>query len=108
MKRTVILCAMGITAACASAGASAHADIGVFLGVPGPAYETPPPVVYEAPPVVYQEPPVVYDEPPVVYAPAPAAVYGYGYQGGDWDHRRWHGNGWHKGWKHHHREDDDD
>jgi hypothetical protein len=65
MRRATLFLAVGISAACASSAALAHADIGVFLGVPGPVYAAPPRVVYEAPP-------------PVVYAPAP--VYGYGYR----------------------------
>ncbi|NPT54367.1 hypothetical protein [Paraburkholderia elongata] len=93
MKRATLFLAVGISAACASSAAFAHADIGVFLGVPGPVYVAPPPVVYEAPPVVY----------------APAPVYGYGYRyEGDYDERRWHDHGRHRGWEHHHHGDDDD
>jgi hypothetical protein len=80
MKRAMVLSALGILGACASGLASAHADVNVFLGVPGPVYVAPPPVVYQPP--------------PVVYAPAPV--------------RRWHDNGKHKGWyKHHHGDDDE-
>ncbi len=89
MKRATLFLAVGLSAACASSAALAHADIGVFLAVPGPVYVAPPPVVYEAPPVVY----------------APAPVYGYGYRDegdyGDGDHGR------HKGWHKHHRDDDE-
>ena len=65
MKRVTLFLAAGLCVACASSAALAHAEIGVFVGVPGPVYVAPPPVVYEAPP-------------PEVYAPAP--VYGYGYR----------------------------
>jgi hypothetical protein len=37
MKCATLFLAVGISAACASSAALAHADIGVFLGVPGPA-----------------------------------------------------------------------
>jgi hypothetical protein len=88
---------------------------------PVPVHEAPPtvvleaaPVVYEGPPIVYQEPPVVYEgppivyqEPPVVYAQAPVA-YGHEYEGEYRDHRQWHDNGWHKGWKHRQHEEDND
>lgn len=50
MKRTTLFLAVGTSAACASNAAFAHADVGVYLGVPGPVYVAPPPVVYEAPP----------------------------------------------------------
>jgi hypothetical protein len=63
-----------------------------------PVYEPPPPVAYKAPLVVYQEV-------PVAYPPAPAV---YGYEGEYWNRRHWHDNGWHKGWKHHHGDDDDE
>lgn len=92
MKRNITLLAVAIAAACASLDASAHTDVGVYLGFPAPVYEAPPPVVYEAP--------------PVVYAPA-QPVYGYPY-GGYYERRGWHDNGWHKGWHHHHHHDDDD
>jgi hypothetical protein len=72
-----------------------------------PVYEAPPTVVFEAAPVVYEGPPVVYREPPVVYAQAPGA-YGHGDEGEYRDRRQWHDNGWHKGWKHHQHEEDDD
>jgi hypothetical protein len=102
--RTIILSAAALAAACLSLDASAHADIGVYLGIPGPVYEAPPPVVYEAPPPVY-------------YAPPPPVVYGYGYPsyGGEyWDdehHHHWHEHeheheGGHRGWEHHHDHDD--
>lgn len=45
MKRATLFLAVGLSAACASSAALAHADIGVFLGVPGPVYVAPPPVV---------------------------------------------------------------
>ena len=95
MKRITLFLTVGISAAFASSAAFAHADIGVFLGVPGPVYAAPPPVVYEAPP-------------PVVYAPAPVYRYGYRYEGDYGDERRWHDRGRHRGWEHHHRGDDDD
>ncbi|MGH8778030.1 hypothetical protein [Paraburkholderia sp.] len=95
MKRATLFLAAGISAACASSAALAHADIGIFLGAPGPVYVQPPPVVYEAPP-------------PVIYAPPPPAYgYGYRYEGDDGDRRRWRDDG-HRGWERHHREDDDD
>jgi hypothetical protein len=98
MKREVSLLVVAIAAVCASSGASAHAIIGVYLGVPGPVYAAPPPVYYQAPPqVIYQAPPVVYGPPPGTYEYGYG--YGYGYRGDGWDHR---------GWKHHRRHDDDD
>ncbi|MGE8162916.1 hypothetical protein ACQKRQ_22470 [Paraburkholderia sp. NPDC080076] len=99
MKRVLVLTALGVSLGCASSSALAHADIGVFLGVPGPVYAAPPPVVYQPPPVVYQSP-------PVAYAPVPA--YGYGYQDEYREERRWHDNGRHRGWYKHHHDDDDD
>lgn len=93
--RTIILSAAAIAAACASLDAAAHTDVGVYLGIPGPYVEAPPPVVYEAP--------------PVVYAPAPPVVYGYPYDRGEyWEHRRWHDEGEHRGWRHHHHGEGDD
>lgn len=72
-------------------------------------YDAPPPLVYEAPPPARQTLPAAYGSAPVVYvyAPAPAA-YGYAYDGAYWDRRHGHDNGWHKGWRVHHREDDDE
>jgi hypothetical protein len=93
MKRATLLLAVGLFVACASSTASAHADIGVFLGVPGPVYVAPPPVVYEPP--------------RVVYAPAPAYGYGYRYEGDYRYERRWHDHGHHRGWEHRHGDDDD-
>jgi hypothetical protein len=74
-----------------------------------PVYEAPPPLVYEAPPLARQGPPVAYGSAPVVYvyASAPAA-YGYAYEGEYRDRRYWHDNGWHKGWRTHHHDDDDE
>ena len=113
VKRIIMLCAAGLSAAFISTAVSAHSDIGVFFGFPGPVIEPPPPVVYEAPPIVYEAPPVVYEAPPVVYetpgviyAPAPAG-YEATYDGGYWGHpyeRR--DGGWHRGWRH--RDDNDD
>ena len=92
MKRSVLSAALGVAGVCASAGAFAHTDVGVYFGVPGPVYEAPPPVYYAPPP------PVVYEQPaPVYYGP----YYGDGYR------REWHDNGRHRGWRHHHRDDDD-
>jgi len=95
MRRATLFLAVGISATCASGAAFAHADIGVYLGVPGPVYVAPPPVVYEAPP-------------PVVYAPAPVYGYGYRYDEDYGDGRRWHDHGRHRGWEHHRHGDDDD
>lgn len=92
MKRASLFLAVSLFTACASTAALAHADIGVYLGVPGPVYVAPPPVVYESP--------------PVVYAPAQAYGYGYRYEGDYDDDRRWHDHGRHRGWEHHHRDDD--
>lgn len=94
MKRAPLFLALAISTACASSAAFAHADIGVFLGVPSPAYVAPPPVVYEAPPSV-------------MYAPAPVYGYGYGYEEGYRDERRWHDHGRHRGWERHHHDEDD-
>lgn len=97
MKRLALCGAIGCAAACFSASAFAHADIGVFFGFPGLVVEAPPPVVYEPPPVVYGPPPVVYGPAPVYYGP----YYDeYRYRG------RWRDHGWHRGWRHH--DDDDD
>ncbi|MBN3842966.1 hypothetical protein [Burkholderia sp. Ac-20349] len=91
MKRILLSSALGIAAACLSASAFAHADIGVYFGVPGPVIEAPPPVYYTPPPVVYE----------------PAPVY-YGPYYGEYRYRRYrHDNGWHRG-RRHHRDDDDD
>ncbi|WP_179402988.1 hypothetical protein [Burkholderia guangdongensis] len=93
MKRILFLGALGLTAACVSASAFAHADVGVFLGIPGPVIEAPPPVYYAPPPPVY-------------YAPPAPVYYGSPYYG-DYRYRReWHDNGWHRGWRHHHHDDD--
>lgn len=90
MKRIVLSGALGIAAACLSASAFAHADIGVYLGVPGPVIEAPPPVYYEPPP------PVVYQPAPAYYEP----YYGdYRYRR-DWHEREWHDRGRHRGWRH--------
>ncbi|SIT41668.1 conserved exported hypothetical protein [Paraburkholderia piptadeniae] len=95
MKRTIMLCAVGFSAACMSVTAYAHADIGVFFGFPGPVIEAPPPVVYE-------------EAPPVVYAPAPA-VYGYPYEGGYWERPYYRQDrGGYRGWRHRHDDDDED
>ncbi|WP_244814203.1 hypothetical protein [Caballeronia sp. Lep1P3] len=94
MRRATLFLAVGISAACVSSAAFAHADIGVFLGVPGS--------VYAAPPVVYEAPP------PVVYAPAPVYGYGYRYDEDYGDGRRWHDHGRHRGWERHRHSDDDD
>ncbi|WP_321787050.1 hypothetical protein [Burkholderia pyrrocinia] len=92
MKRILLSSALGIAVACVSASAFAHADIGVYFGVPGPVIEAPPPVYYAPPP-------------PVVYEPAP--VY-YGPYYGDYRYRYYrHDNGWHRGWRHRHHDDDD-
>ncbi|WP_321890053.1 hypothetical protein [Paraburkholderia bannensis] len=106
MKNTIkralhisILSAAGLACAAATGEASAHTDLSVMLGVPGPVYVAPPP------PVVYQEAPVAYA------APAYGYVQGYGYRGDDGDYgddRRWHDHGRHRGWYKHHRDDDDD
>ena len=42
MKRATLFLTVGLCAACASSAALAHADIGVFLGMPGPVYVAPP------------------------------------------------------------------
>jgi len=96
MRRAFLFLAAGISATCASGAAFAHADIGVFLGVPGPVYSAPPPTV-------------VYEDPaPMVYAPAPVYDYRYRYEEAYRDERRWHDHGRHRGWEHHHHDDDDE
>jgi hypothetical protein len=73
-----------------------------------PVYEAPPTVVFEAAPgISYGGPPVVYQEPALMYAQVPD-VNGRGYEDAHRDHRQWHDNGWHKGWKHRQREEDND
>ncbi|AOJ64189.1 hypothetical protein WJ32_18030 [Burkholderia ubonensis] len=93
MKRILLSGVIGIAAACVSASAFAHADIGVYFGAPGPVIETPPPVVYAPPPVYYE--------------PAPAYYYGPGPYYGEYRYRHWHDNGWHRGWRHHRHGDGD-
>lgn len=90
MKRTIVLPAVALAAACAASGASAHADIGVFLGIPGPVFAPAPAVVYAPPPPVYAPPPV------------------YGYPAGyvEWNHERY--KHWRKAWKERYEDDDDD
>ncbi|MCP3726288.1 hypothetical protein M3I53_24685 [Paraburkholderia sp. CNPSo 3272] len=98
MNRLTFYLLAGLAGTCVSTAASAHADIGVYLGVPGPVYAAPEPV-YEAPP------PVVYAAPPAaVYEPAPA--YGYYRYDHDEDEHHWHDHGRHRGWEHHHGDDD--
>lgn len=104
MKQLLLTLVIAGTAVCASGAASAHTDLGIYLGVPGPVYAPPPPVIYQPPPVVYQEPQVVYGQ---------SYGYGYGYRGDDWERRRDHDNGRHRGWDdhrehRHHGNDDDD
>ncbi|HEY4802759.1 MAG TPA: hypothetical protein VIH96_09080 [Paraburkholderia sp.] len=100
MKRVTFYLLAGLAGTCVSSAAFAHADIGVYLGVPGPVYAAPAPV-YEAPPVVYEAPPVA------VYQAAPAYGYGYGYRyDHDEDEHHWHDHGRHRGWEHHHGDDD--
>ncbi|HKT64169.1 MAG TPA: hypothetical protein VJR91_11395 [Burkholderia sp.] len=92
MKRILLASAIGLAAACVSASAYAHADIGVYFGFPGPVVEAPPPVYYAPPPPVYYEPAPMY----------------YGPYYGEYRYRRhWHDNGWHRGWRHHHGDDHD-
>ncbi|ODP33853.1 hypothetical protein [Pandoraea sp. ISTKB] len=96
MKRILIIAALGAAAAVASTAASAHVDVGLYLGVPAPVVAAP---VYVAPQPVYVAPQPVYRAPqPVVY---------YGRDRWDdwrerrWEHRRWeerHDRGWHRGW----------
>ena len=57
--------------------------------------------------MIYEAPLVVYQEVPLAYVPVQAA-HGYGYEGEDWNRRRWHDNGWHRGWKQRHRDDDEE
>jgi hypothetical protein len=96
MKLTCFTVCMGLTAALSSSVANAHTDIGVYLGVPGPVYASPP-VVYAPPP------PPVYVPPQVVYGPPP--VYGP-YVHRDWDDDRgWREHHWHH---HEHRHDHDE
>ncbi|MEZ0604250.1 hypothetical protein ACAX43_19120 [Paraburkholderia sp. IW21] len=57
----------------ASSIASAHVDVGIGIGIPGPVF-VPARPVYVAPP-------------PVVYAAPPAVGYGYA---DDWRAREWH------------------
>lgn len=57
----------------ASSVASAHVDVGIGIGVPGPVFVPAQPAYVVPPPVVYAPPPVV----------------GYGYAD-DWRAREWH------------------
>jgi len=99
MKRLTFYFLAGLAGTCVSTAAFAHADIGVYLGVPGPVYAAPAPVYEEAPTVVYEAPPPVYQAAPVY-----GYGYGYGYRYDDEHH--WHDHGRHRGWEHHHRDDD--
>lgn len=47
--------------------ASARVNIDLGIGIPGPAYVSPPPVYYEPPPAYYSPPPPVYYGPQVIY-----------------------------------------
>ncbi|SEB94298.1 hypothetical protein SAMN02787142_0603 [Burkholderia sp. WP9] len=105
MKRRLILSALGLAVACASSAASAHVDVGVYLGAPGPVYVAPPPVMYQPP--------------PVVYAPGGYAYgyenrgYGYRYDDGDHHHHdhddgRRHGDWGHEGGHSHEERDGSD
>src|ERR1700675_2900467 len=94
MKHSVITLVIACTAAGMSSAASAGANVGIYLGVPGPVY-APPPVIYQAPPVVYQEPQVVY---------GPSYGYGYRYRDDGGDRHREHDNGRHRGWDDHHEQ----
>jgi hypothetical protein len=126
MKKTILLAAICLFAAVASAQAQlfgvsvGHRGVSVAIG--GGVCSAPAPVVYAQPPVYYTQPayPVVpqayYAQPPVVYsappvcAPAPVYVpgyYGYGYGptvviGGGWGRGRYGGyhQGYRGGWDH--------
>lgn len=93
MKRILIIAALGAAAAIASSAASAHVDVGVYLGVPAPVVVAPP--VYVAPEPVYVAPRPVY------VAPQPVVYYGHD-RWSDWRERRWearhYDRGWHRGW----------
>ncbi|BET12814.1 hypothetical protein THI4931_38560 [Pandoraea sputorum] len=95
MKRILIIAALGATAAVASTAASAHVDVGLYLGVPAPVVVAPQPV-YVAPEPVYVAPRPVYR------APQPVVYYGRD-RYDDWRERRWeerrHDRGWHRGWR---------
>ena len=90
MKRFLFSSAVGLAAACLSAGAFAHTDVGVpwraGAGDRGAA----------ACLTTRRRP---------SYEPAPAY---YGPYYGEYRYRRYrHDNGWHRGWRHHHHDDDD-
>ncbi|MBN4667703.1 hypothetical protein HUS70_01765 [Pandoraea nosoerga] len=93
MKRILVIAALGAAAALASGAASAHVDVGLYLGVPAPVVSAPP--VYVAPQPVYVQPRPVY------VAPRPVVYYGRD-RWDDWRERRWedrHDRGWHRGWR---------
>jgi hypothetical protein len=97
MKHSLLTLIIAGTAAIGSGAASAHTDVGIYLGVPGPIYAPPPPVIYQAPAVVYQQPQVVY-----------GPSYGYGYRDDDWERHGKHDNGRHRGWDKHRGHGDHD
>ncbi|WP_168788717.1 hypothetical protein [Paraburkholderia aromaticivorans] len=89
MRKKLISMVMGGAILVASSMASAHVDVGIGIGVPGPVF-VPAQPVYEAPP-------------PIIYAPARVAAYGYP---DDWRERDWHERQqWReRQWRHHEHE----
>lgn len=89
MRKNLISAIVGGAILVASSMASAHVDVGIGIGIPGPVF-IPAQPVYEAPP-------------PIVYAPAPVAAYGYPE---DWRERDWHERQeWReRQWRHHEHE----
>ena len=84
MRKNLISVIVGGAILVASSMASAHVDVGIGIGIPGPVF-VPAQPVYEAPP-------------PIVYAPAPVAAYGYA---DDWRERQeWR----ERQWRHHEHE----
>lgn len=92
MRKNLLSVILGGAILVASTVASAHVDVGIGIGIPGPVF-VPAEPAYIAPP-------------PVVYAPPPVVGYGYGY-GDDWRAREWHERQeWReRQWRHHEHEE---
>ena len=112
MQKALPICLLAAGVALTSGLAEAHVDVGIGIGLPGPAFVVPPPPVYYAPPPVYYEPaPVYVKPPPVVVAP------GYyddwrvrAWEEQQWRERRWREHEWrirHRGGPRWHDDEDD-
>lgn len=102
MQKALAICLLAAGAALTSGVAEARVDVGIGIGLPGPAYVVPPPPVYYPPPPVYYEPAPVYVEPqPIIVAPG---YYG-DWRARAWQERQWRERRWReREWRIHHRE----